>query len=89
MSHLEELTLYIRILNGPTFISSTDLDEQLLVHLPRLHAFSFHIACQNAIADPNLRVTNDQIEQTLANGKSRQVAALVDYFVPLKMICRV
>ena len=101
MSNLEELTLYVHIFNGPTFVAGTDLDERLLIHMPRLHAFSFYIACrngnadpfhiapQNAIVDPTIRVTNDQIERTFANGKYGQVMAMVDYFEPIKMICRV
>ena len=47
------------------------------------------MAPQNAIADPTFRVTNDQIERTFINRKYRQVATMVDYFEPVKMICRV
>jgi hypothetical protein len=89
MSHLEELTLYIHTFNGSTFVAGTDLDQQILIHMPRLHAFSFYIACQNDIAGSTFRVTNDQIEQTFACGKYRQVATMVDYFEPFQMICRV
>ena len=89
MSYLEELTLYVHIFDGPIFVSGTDLDEQILIHMPRLHAFSFYLAIQNAIGNPIFRVTNDQIEQTFANGKYRQVIAMVDYFEPIKMISRV
>ena len=89
MSHLEELTLYLHISNGPTFVTGPDLDEQILIHLPRLHAFSFHIACRNDIAGMTCRMTHEQIEQTFANGKYGQVVVTVDYFEPYKMICRI
>ena len=89
MPHLEEFTLYLHIFDGSPFITGTDLDEQILIHLPRLHAFSFYIACQNAIVDPIFRLTNAQIEGTFANGKYGQVVTMVDYFEPVQMICRV
>ena len=69
MSNLEELTRYIHIFNGPTFVAGTDLDEQILTHMPQLHAFSFYIASQDATADSTFRVTNDQIERTFVNTK--------------------
>ena len=89
MSHLEELTLYIHILGGSTFISGTHLDNEILIHMPRLHTFTFYIASENVIADPAIRISNSDIERTFTNIKHRQVACMVDYFDPCKMICRV
>ena len=89
MSHLEDLTLNVHIFNGPTFVGGTDLDEEILVHMPQLHTFAFYIDCVNAITDSTIRVTNDQIERTFANGKYSQVAVMLDYFERCKMICRV
>lgn len=89
MLHLQELTLYIHIFDGPTFIGGTDLDEQILVHMPQLHTFTFYIACQTANADPTFHVTNDHIEQSFANGKYRQVNVMVDYLMPRSLTSRV
>jgi hypothetical protein len=89
MSHLEELTLYFYILGGSIFISGTDLDNQLLIHMPRLHTFTFYFASENVIADPYNRITNSDIQRTFTNPKHRQIACMVDYFDPLNMICHV
>ncbi|CAF3904595.1 unnamed protein product [Rotaria sordida] len=58
MSYLEELTLYLHILGGSTFISGTHLDNEILSHMPRLHTFSFYFASENAIADPDIHISN-------------------------------
>ena len=52
MACLEELTLYIHIWNGSIFISAIHIDNEILIHMPRLYTFTFHIACENDIGDP-------------------------------------
>ncbi len=89
MTHLEKLTLYLHLLDGSTFIAGTDLDNEIVIHMPRLHSFTFYIVSQNAIADTAIRVSEDDIQQTFTNTQHRQVACMVDYYDPHKMICRV
>jgi hypothetical protein len=50
--------------------------------------FIWH-ASENVIVDPAIHLSNDDIQRTFTNLKHRQVACIVDYFDPLKMICRV
>ncbi|CAF1426971.1 unnamed protein product, partial [Rotaria sp. Silwood1] len=89
MSYLEELTLYLHILGGSTFISGTHLDNEILSHMPRLHTFSFYFASENAIADPDIHISNSDIEQTFTTIEHRQMACLIDYYSCRKLICRV
>ncbi|CAF4341870.1 unnamed protein product [Rotaria sp. Silwood2] len=89
MKHLEELTLYLHVFNGLTFISGTYLDNEILIHLPQLHSFTFYIASQNVITDSNNHLLHSDIERTFKNLGRWQVACMVDYFEPYKMICRV
>ncbi|CAF4381357.1 unnamed protein product [Rotaria sp. Silwood2] len=89
MSHLEELTLNILIFDRSTLITGTHLDNEILIHMPRLHTFIFCIISETAITDPAIRISNDDIERTFSNLKHQQVACMVDYFIPLKMVCRV
>jgi len=89
MSHLEEFTLYIRIFDRSTFITGTHLDNEIFIHMPRLHTFTFYIASENAITDPPIRMSNSDIEQSFPNLEHRQVACMVDYFISLNVICRV
>jgi hypothetical protein len=52
MSHLEELTLYLDILDEPIFIDGNHLDNVILIHMPQLHTFTFYVTTENVIADP-------------------------------------
>jgi uncharacterized protein (DUF433 family) len=89
MSHLEELTLYIRILDRSTPITGTHLDNEILIHMPRLHTFTFYIASENIIGDPSIRISDSDIKRAFRNLEHRQVACMVDYYVSFKMIYRV
>lgn len=89
MSYLEELILYIRIFRGSPFISGTHLDNEILIHMPRLHTFAFCFTSINDIVDSTIRVSNSDIERTFTNLQHRPVACMVDYFASIKMICRV
>ncbi|CAF2616346.1 unnamed protein product [Rotaria sp. Silwood2] len=62
ISHLEELTLYIHITDGSTFITGTHLDNEILIHMPQLHTFTFYIACETVINDPVIRISSDDIQ---------------------------
>jgi hypothetical protein len=89
MSCLEELTLYIHILDGSTFISGTHLDNEILIHMPRLHTFTFYFASEKDIVDPSIRISTSDIERTFTNIKHRQMASMVDYRHAKRLICRV
>ncbi len=49
MSNLEELTLYIIIVNRTVFINGGDIYNEILVHMPRLHLFNFFISSRAEI----------------------------------------
>ncbi|CAF3356227.1 unnamed protein product, partial [Rotaria sp. Silwood2] len=89
MSNLEELSLYIHILGGPTFISGTHLNNKILNHMPRLHTFSFYFASENVVTNSAIRISNSDINQTFTNIKHRQIASLIDYDSCRNVICRV
>ncbi|CAF0889923.1 unnamed protein product [Rotaria sordida] len=89
MSNLEELSLYIHILGGSTFISGTHLNNKILSHMPRLHTFSFYFASENTVANSSIRISHSDIEQTFTNIKYRQIASLIDYDSCKNSICRV
>jgi hypothetical protein len=89
MSCLEELALYVRILDGSTFISGTHLDNEIHIHMPQLHTFSFYFTSEHSITDPAIRLSSSDIERTFTHMEHRQVACMVDYFESIGMICRV
>jgi hypothetical protein len=63
MPHLEELTLYIHIRNGSIFITGSHLDNEILIHMPQLRTFTFHIASETVINDSSIRVSTDDIHR--------------------------
>jgi hypothetical protein len=89
MSNLEELTLYIHILGGLTFISGTHLDNEMLIHMPQLHTFTFYTASENFFTDLPICISNFDIQRTFTNIKHGQMSCMVDYLASKKMICRV
>ena len=90
MTHLEELTLYIHILDGPIFISGAHLNDKILIHMPRLHTFIFYFAYENDIDDDtDVRISTVDIEETFINTEHRQVTCMVDYSESINIICRV
>ncbi len=64
MSHLEELTLNLSIENRSTFVDGAHLHNEILIHMPQLHTFIFHICTQVDIADSVDRLSYDDIQQS-------------------------
>jgi hypothetical protein len=56
--------------------------------MPQLNTFTFYIACESDCGDSAIRISKEEIERTFINVKYPQVASMVDYFEPYKMICR-
>ncbi|CAF0849799.1 unnamed protein product [Rotaria sordida] len=67
MTHLEKLTLYLRVLNRSSFINGTHLHNEILVHMPQLHTFIFYISTENDINESVHRISNDDIQQTFTH----------------------
>ncbi len=89
MSHLEELTLYVRIAYRYTFVDGHHLHDEILLHMPRLRRFTFYIRTNNKIDDTTNRISSEDIQQTFANTNLHQMACIVDYFGTTKNICHV
>jgi hypothetical protein len=90
MTHLEKLTLYLRILDRSAFVNGTHLHNEILVHMPQLHTFNFYISTENIISVSLPRKSNDDIQQTFTNKTYRQTACIIDYYHgDLKGICHV
>ncbi len=89
MSHVEELTLYIHILGESPFISGTYLDNEILIHMPQLHTFTFYFASENDIVDSVIHLSNTDIERTFADRGYQHMGCTVDYFASIRMMCRV
>ena len=67
MSHLEKLTLYLRVENRDRFIDGTHLQDEILVHMPQLNSFIFYISTNvNTVGLIN-HPTGEDIQRTFTN----------------------
>ncbi len=89
MCNLEELTLHIPIFNRSTFVDGTQLEEEIVIHMPRLRTFIFYISTDTHV-DPSIPcLSNDDIQRTFINGACQQVGCIVDYFTDVQAISHV
>ncbi|CAF2680969.1 unnamed protein product [Rotaria sp. Silwood2] len=79
MPNLQELTLYIIIVDGTVFINGGDIYNEILVHMPRLHLFNFLISSHAEIDNLVYHASKDDIQQTLSNIKYQEVDCIVNY----------
>ncbi|CAF4603369.1 unnamed protein product [Rotaria sp. Silwood1] len=89
MTYLEKLTLYIRIRNRSTFVDGTNLHEDILIHMPRLRKFSFHIATEIRFDDSVHHLSDNDIQQTFTDIGYHQIACSVNYCRKYRAICHV
>jgi len=76
-------------LGGSPFISGTYLDNEILIHMPRLHTFTFYFASENAIVDSVIHLSNTDIERTFTDRGYQHMGCMVDYFASIRMMCHV
>jgi len=67
MSNLEELTLDIINSRRTTLVDGTLIQSQILVHLPRLHKFNFHICTEIKVNHPVDDLSSDDIQRTFTD----------------------
>ncbi|CAF3859046.1 unnamed protein product [Rotaria sordida] len=89
MTHLEKLTLYLRIHDRNTFIDGTYLQNEILVHMLQLHTFIFYISTETVVSASLPRKSEDDIQRTFTNIKYGQTACIIDYFTVFNAICNV
>ncbi|CAF3298665.1 unnamed protein product [Rotaria sp. Silwood2] len=89
MSNLEELTLNIINSKRNTFVDGTQINNEILVHMPRLYKFIFHINTEIKLNDLVHYLSNDDIQRTFANIGYEQVCCIVNYLNIDIAICHV
>jgi hypothetical protein len=89
MTHLEKLTLYLRLRKRSAFVDGTDVYNEILVRMPQLHTFIFYISTQTVIRNLAYRKFYNEIEQTLTNIKYGQTACTIDDSNTVQAICHI
>ena len=67
MSNLEELTLDIYNENRTTFVDGTQIKNEILVHMSRLHKFHFYIHIGTIEHHPVCSISSEEVKQTFTN----------------------
>lgn len=90
MTNLEELTLYLHILDESTSISANHLDNEIRLQMARLLTFTFYFATQHSIARAtDIGMLNSNVQQGFKNMKYGQVTSVVNLLAPDEVICHI
>jgi hypothetical protein len=88
MIKLEELTLDILNKERTTFIDGTQINDRILVHMPDLCKFTFHISTEVELHHLAHFSSNEDIQRTFINIGYQQVCCIQNYIVG-SVICHV
>ena len=80
MLNLQELTLCLTVRNRNSLIDGTHLRNEILIHMPFLHTFTFDIRTWNVIDNLVQPLSNNDIQRTFTDIGYRNVKCSVWYF---------
>ncbi|CAF4498219.1 unnamed protein product, partial [Rotaria magnacalcarata] len=80
MIFLEELTLRLNVCDRLTFIDAAQLNNEVLIHLPRLQTLTFNIVTFIKAFNGTSRTPINNIQHTFYNGKNHQLVYYVDFY---------
>ena len=89
MSHLEKLTLYLRIRGRNTFIDGSQLHNDILIHLSRLQSFTFYVSTENRTKNIARRLSNGDVQQTFTYKGYQQASCILSYFKSGRRWCHI
>lgn len=79
MSNLEELILKITNKDRMKFVDGTQINNGILVHMPRLNKFTFHITTYTRREHIVNYLSNNDIQETFINIGYQEVGCIVNY----------
>ncbi|CAF4437812.1 unnamed protein product [Rotaria socialis] len=88
MSNLEELALNIINQNRTTFVDGTQINNEILVHMPRLYKFDFNINTETKLHHLVHYLSSDDIQRTFTNIGYQHVGCIL-YYINSSAICHV
>ncbi|CAF1183127.1 unnamed protein product [Adineta steineri] len=81
MIKLQELTLNVINYERTTLIDGTQINNNILVHMPCLRQFTFHISTEVELHHITHHLSNEDIQQTFTNIGYQQVSCILYYMV--------
>jgi hypothetical protein len=88
MSNLEKLVLSITNENRTTIVDGTQINNEILVHMPRLYKFDFNINTRTKLHHLVHYLSSDDIQRTFTNIGYQNVGCIL-YYVTSSAICHV
>ncbi|UJR13490.1 hypothetical protein I4U23_000504 [Adineta vaga] len=79
MPFLEKLTLYVRIKDRARFIHNTHLENEIIIHMPPRHSFTFYISTHHNAVDLLHDLSEQDNEKIVTNVQQQSVAIIVHY----------
>ncbi|CAM4895462.1 unnamed protein product [Rotaria socialis] len=80
MIHLEQLTLYLSVINRSTFIDGIHPKDNILDRMPQLQTFSFNIITRTNVSTSVHNQLYKHMRCTFLNGKFHQVDFYLDHY---------
>ncbi|CAF1570973.1 unnamed protein product, partial [Adineta steineri] len=81
MIKLEELTLNVINYERTTLIDGTQINNNILVHMPCLRKFTFYISTEVELHHITHHLSNEDIQRTFTNIGYQQVSCILNYMV--------
>ncbi|CAF2837110.1 unnamed protein product [Rotaria sp. Silwood2] len=88
MFNLEELSLNIINEKRSSFVDGTQINEKILIHMPRLSKFTFYISTKTKLKHMVHHLSNDDIQQTFVNIGYEQVCCFLNR-ITNSVVCNV
>jgi len=88
MIKLEDLALNILNEKRTTFIDGIQINDKILIHMPCLHKFTFHITTEVKLRHLNHYPSSEDIQRTFITIRYQQVSCTLTYTIN-RIICHV
>ncbi|UJR34875.1 hypothetical protein I4U23_027653 [Adineta vaga] len=89
MSNLEKLTLYLRIKDQDRFVDGTLLQNEILVHMPHLHWFTFYICTYINTDGLQDQLSSEDIQRIFTNIEQHHVVNIINHSSCEEITCSV
>jgi len=84
MSNLEQLGLYLLVIDRNRFIDGNDLKQNIIDYMPRLNQFDFNICSTMSFEDQISLPSNEDIQHSFEHFLYDQIMSCVNYFFEKK-----
>lgn len=88
MSHLEKLTLYLRVKNRDAFIDSSHLENEIFLYMPQLRSYTFYISTYITI-DSFHYIPSQDSQRIITNIRQQSMTSIINYIDTNEAVCHI